>query len=52
MRCSLCKSKLAERYQISEKEIRILCQTCVTKSLNKDKIEIVNYVKASKMYHV
>lgn len=51
MICSICKSRLAEKYPISEKEVRILCQVCVTKSLNRDRKERVNYVKASELYH-
>jgi len=51
LKCSICGSKHAERYPISEKEVRILCVSCVQKNLNKDNIESVSFVKASRMYH-
>ena len=51
MKCSQCKNKGASRYPISEKEVRILCVSCVQKNMNKDKKEIPNYTKASKLYH-
>jgi hypothetical protein len=52
MKCSQCPSKEASRYPISEKEIRILCNNCVNKSLRKETKEKVNYIRASKLYHV
>ena len=52
MKCSQCKNKGASRYPISEKEVRILCFGCVQKSLNKDRKEKVNYVKASKLFKI
>lgn len=51
MKCSQCPSKEAQKYPISEKEIRILCINCVNKSLNKNRKEKVNYVKAGRLYH-
>ena len=51
MKCSQCKNKGASRYPISEKEVRILCSGCVQKSLNKDRKEVPNYIKATKLYH-
>ena len=50
MKCSQCKNK-GKRYPISEKEVRVLCDICVQKHLNKDKKETPNYTRASKLYH-
>ena len=51
MKCSQCPSKQANKFPISEKEVRWLCVECMNKSLNKEKKETLNYIKASKLYH-
>jgi len=47
MNCSICKASKAQRVQVSEKEVRWLCYSCILKNNNRDKIEKVNFIKAS-----
>lgn len=49
MNCFICKAK-AQRVKVSEKEVRWLCYSCILKNNNRDKIEKVNYVRASELY--
>ena len=51
MNCSICKASNAKRVQVSMKEVRWLCYSCILKNNNRDKIEKVNYVKAKELYH-
>lgn len=51
MICSQCPSKHAKKYPISEKEVRILCDNCLNRSLNKERKEKPTFIKASSLYH-
>ena len=51
MNCSICKARMAQCVQVSEKEVRWLCYSCILKNNNRDKIERVNFIKARELYH-
>ena len=48
-RCSQCPSEYAQRYPISKKEVRWLCDRCVSKFKAQLWNEVVTFVKAGKL---
>ena len=49
-KCSQCTRKDAKQYHLTEKETRWPCPVCIIKYKNRDRKEIPNFVKASRLY--